>query len=144
MASDLHVAVATALRRDRQRYTRGRRTIIEILGVAERPLTLPEILERDGGLAQSSVYRNLTVLERAGAVHRVVTSDEHARYELAEGFAEHHHHLICVACGSVEDFLTPPRIEQMLDRAMTEIGHETGFDPSHHRLDMVGICGDCA
>jgi len=144
VASDLHVAVATALRRDRQRYTRGRRTIIEILGVAERPLTLPEILERDGDLAQSSVYRNLTVLERAGAVHRVVTSDEHARYELAEGFAEHHHHLICVACGSVEDFLTPPRIEQMLDRAMTEIGRETGFDPSHHRLDMVGICGDCA
>lgn len=117
---------------------------MEILHGAERPLTIPEILRRDGGLAQSSVYRNLAVLERARTVHRVVTSDEHARYELAEGLAEHHHHLICASCGSVEDFLTPPRIEQMLDRAMIEIGRETGFDPSHHRLDMVGTCGNCA
>ena len=35
-------------------------------------------------LAQSSTYRNLVVLEEVRVVHRIVTSDDHARYELTE------------------------------------------------------------
>lgn len=143
MTADIHLSVAAALQRDGQRYTRGRRLLVEIIAGAERPLTIPEILRRDGGLAQSSVYRNLAVLEDAGAVHRVVTSDEHARYELTEALDEHHHHLICAGCGRVDDYRIPPRVEEMLDHATAEISRETGFGATHHRLDLVGRCGSC-
>ena len=144
MPSDLHVTVASELRKEGQRYTTARRALVDILDEAGRPLTIPEILRRGRRLPQSSVYRNLAVLEQAGVVRRVVTSEEHARFELAEDLSEHHHHLICASCGRVEDFVTPPRIERMLDRAMNEVTDETGFAPTHHRLDLVGLCTRCA
>ncbi|MEJ7583892.1 MAG: transcriptional repressor, partial [Acidimicrobiales bacterium] len=95
MIDDFHANVATRLRADEQRYTRNRRAIVEVLERTDRPLTTSEI--RNGrGLAQSSVYRNLTVLEAAKVVHRIISSDEFARFELAEDLTDHHHHhLIC-------------------------------------------------
>lgn len=140
---DLHPTVAQELRRDGQRYTPVRRLLVDILVAADGPLTIPEILRRGRRLAQSSAYRNLAVLERAGVVHRVVTSEEHARYELAEELAGHHHHLICASCGRVEDFVTPPRMERLLDRTMSEVASDAGFSPTHHRLDLVGLCERC-
>lgn len=141
---DLHPTVAQELRLGGQRYTPVRRLLVDILVEADGPLTIPEILRRGSRLAQSSVYRNLAVLERARVVRRVVTSEEHARYELAEELAGHHHHLICASCGRVEDFETPPRVERALDRTMSEVASGAGFSPTHHRLDLVGLCERCS
>ena len=57
--------MATKLAEIGQRFTAGRRAIVESLVHAQRPLSIPEILENTSGLAQSSAYRNLTVLENA-------------------------------------------------------------------------------
>jgi hypothetical protein len=81
-------------------------------------VTIPEILERRGDLAQSSVYRSVAVLEQAGLVQRVVSSDEWVRFELAEDLPEHHHHVICSACGLVRDFTVPERWECSIDQAL--------------------------
>lgn len=91
---DLHTTVADRLAGGDQRYTANRRAVVEVLEKSDRPLTIPEILEHRSGLAQSSLYRNLAVLEETGVVHRVHSSDDFARYELAEDLAGHHHHLI--------------------------------------------------
>jgi Fur family ferric uptake transcriptional regulator len=139
--SDLHDTVAGRLRRDGQRYTGNRRALVDLLSGG--PLTIPEVLARDRRLAQSSTYRNLAVLERAGVVHRIVTSDEYARYELAEDLTEHHHHLICSSCGSVADFTVSPQLERSLTRAFERVAGETGFRASAHRLDLVGVCATC-
>lgn len=141
---DLHPTVAQELRQDGQRYTPVRRLLVDILVEADGPLTIPEILRRGRRLAQSSVYRNLAVLERADVVHRVVTSEEHARYELAEELSGHHDHLICASCGRVEDFVAPPGVERALDRTMSEVASDAGFSPTHHRLDLVGLCDRCS
>jgi Fe2+ or Zn2+ uptake regulation protein len=144
MASDLHAIASARLRKDGQRYTSRRRAVVDLLDAADQPLTIPQLLERDAGLAQSSAYRNLAVLERAGVVHRIVTSDEYARYELAEDFTEHHHHLICSTCGDVTDFTVTPALEADLETALAKVGRRTGFRIEHHRLDLVGTCSDCA
>ena len=94
-------------------------------------------------LAQSSAYRNLAVLERAGVVHRIVAAGEFARYELAEDLTEHHHHLICATCGDVRDFTVSPELEGDLDRALGRIARQHGFSADHHRLDLVGTCSAC-
>ena len=143
MAEDLHAAVASRLRDDDQRYTGNRRALIEVLEGAERPLTITEII-RQRPLAQSSVYRNLTVLENAKVVHRVTSTDEFARYELAEDLTDHHHHhLICSACGAVADFTVSEQLERTLEKAMGRVEEATGFQPEHHRLDLVGVCANC-
>jgi len=82
--SDLDRLAATRLRAVEQRYTSNRKDLLHLLAAMAGPATIPEILEQRSGLAQSSVYRNLAVLEQAGLVQRIVTSDEWARFELAE------------------------------------------------------------
>ena len=67
MADDLHPAIAARLDDDGQRYTSGRRRLVEVLVDAGRPLTAAEVLV-EGDLAQSSAYRNLAVLEACGVV----------------------------------------------------------------------------
>ena len=141
---ELHSTAADRLRGDGQRYTTQRRSLVELLTEVDQPLTIPQLLERQPGLAQSSAYRNLAVLERAGVVHRIVTSDEFARYELAEDLTHHHHHLICSACGDVTDFEVSAAVEQELESALAKVAKRTGFQVRTHRLDLVGTCPTCS
>lgn len=136
--------VATLLREADQRYTDGRRRLVAALQAGEGPLTMSQIVEADDTLAQSSVYRNLTILEEVGIVTRIVTNGDFARYELAENLTEHHHHLICTSCGDVTDFSLSGRVETTLDRALAESATKAGFTPSAHRLDLLGTCADCS
>lgn len=135
--------VATRLAGVSQRLTGTRRAIVEALAAADRPLSIPEILESSQGLAQSSVYRNLALLERAGVVARVVTTDEWARYELSEELTGHHHHLMCSKCGAVNDVRVPDDVEADLDRALAVLAERAGFALQHHRLDLIGVCSAC-
>jgi Fur family transcriptional regulator, ferric uptake regulator len=137
-------AVATRLRDVGQRLTANREVLLSALTTAPRPLTIPEIRDVHPDLAQSSVYRNLVVLEEAGVVHRVVGADEFARWELAEDLAGHHHHLICATCGRVEDVPASAGLERSVAAAAAAITRATGFRTQHHRLDLVGVCATCA
>jgi Fe2+ or Zn2+ uptake regulation protein len=144
MALDVHATATARLRADGQRYTVGRRALVAALVGAERPLTIPQLLDTGNGLTQSSVYRNLAVLERAAVVHRIVTADDFARYELAEDLTEHHHHhLICSRCGDVTDFTLPGPLEDELDAAAAKVARRTGFSVDRHQLDLVGTCPTC-
>lgn len=141
MNDDLHGTVGRRLQQRGQRYTTGRRDLVSLLADTERPLGIPDILERDPALSQSSLYRNLHVLEHAGVVRRLVTpTDAGARFELAEDLTSHHHHLVCHSCGRIEDF-EPSR---ELEDALGELTTRGGFRTDHHRLDLVGICADCS
>jgi Fe2+ or Zn2+ uptake regulation protein len=139
----VHRTAAERLRGEAQRYTAGRRAIVDALAEAPRPLTIAELLQRAPTLKQSSTYRNLAVLEQARIVHRVIGSDDAARFELTEELAGHHHHLICSSCGDVADFIVDSSLEELLSQAMQRVGRATGFHPEHHRFDLVGTCASC-
>jgi Fe2+ or Zn2+ uptake regulation protein len=143
---DVHDQVVRRLRAEDLRYTPGRRAIVDVLGAAERPLTVPEILERSAPRAVplSSAYRNLTALVEAGVAHRVAGTDDHGRYELAEDLAGHHHHLLCDTCGVVTDIATSPRLERALAEAGRVAGEEAGFEVTGHRIDLLGRCRACS
>jgi Fur family transcriptional regulator, ferric uptake regulator len=144
MMPDLHVVVAGRLRVAGQRYTSKRRALVEIVADAGQPLSIPDIISGRRGLAQSSVYRNLAVLEQARVVRRIVTGEDFARFELAEDLSEHHHHLVCSNCGGVEDVALPRTLERRMEGALTEVAVSAGFTPAAHRLDVIGTCRDCA
>lgn len=143
-SSDLHHAVAGRLRGAGQRYTPGRRRLVDLLAAHGDPMTLPELLAEDATLAQSSAYRNLAVLEQVGAVTRIVTSGGFASYELAEDLTgHHHHHLVCSGCGDVSDFSLAPDVEAELERVLAAAARAARYRVEHHRLDLVGRCGSC-
>ncbi len=143
MATDLHGQVSARLRQVDQRYTPVRRTVVEVLADAARPVTIPEIMEADERLAQSSVYRTLAVLEQAGVVHRFPGPAGFARHELAEDLTEHHHHLVCTRCGVVEDLPASRRLERTVAKAVEEAASDAGFRCQSHRLDLLGVCARC-
>src|SRR5438874_11071168 len=117
--------------------------MVEALVAADRPVTTGELVAGGPGLPQSTTYRSLAVLEQAGVVHRVMAGDEFARFELGEELTgRHHHHLVCVSCGSVEDFDAPPRVERGLADTIGRLTTATGFRAHGHRLDVLGTCGN--
>jgi hypothetical protein len=62
---DLHGVAERRLRRVDQRYTSGRRAIIELLVNAGHPVSIGDIADRLPGLPRSSAYRHLTDLQAA-------------------------------------------------------------------------------
>ncbi len=115
---ELEAEAASLMRRAGQKFTSGRRSMLDALVKLGRPATIPELLAVTPGLAMSSAYRHLTVLEQAGVVRRIILGgDDHARFELAEVLTEHHHHhLICSRCGAVDDFTVPAKLERAVER----------------------------
>lgn len=143
MGSPLHDAVELRLAAFDQRYTPMRRTLVDVLAVAGRPLTVPEILDLVPELPQSSAYRNVTILIDAGVARRVASTGDHWRVELAEEIAGHHHHLVCAACGAVEDVEAPAVLERALGETARAIAAGRGFEVHEHRLDLLGVCAGC-
>jgi len=144
MSKDPHETVAALLAADEQRYTSGRRTLVDALVSAGRPLTISDVLASAPSLPQSSAYRNLAILEEAGVVHKVVTNEEFARYELAEDLTEHHHHLVCTSCGAIEDIDIPGALERGIERAVGTLAEDSDFTHVSHRLDLMGLCPNCS
>jgi Fe2+ or Zn2+ uptake regulation protein len=144
VSADVHLTATARLRSAGHRYTGRRRRLIEILANAGHPMSIPDILADASDLKQSSVYRNLADLEQAGVVRRVTTDEEFGRYELAEDLIGHHHHLVCSNCGTIRDVDVPPDVERTLDRALDRIAKRAGFARVSHRLDLLGLCADCA
>ena len=141
--AETHELVSARLHEAGQRYTKGRRELVELLVSASRPATIPEMLEFRPRLTQSSLYRNMADLESVGIVRRVVGIDDPTRYEFSEDIIGRHHHTICTVCSTVDDFFMPAEDERSLKTSLDKALGTSGFQPSTHRLDVFGTCPDC-
>ena len=140
----IHATVAERLNHAEARYTKRRRALVDVLANASQPLTVEEI-QAASAAPQSSVYRNLTVLEEAHLVHRLTNNNsDYARYELAEDLLGHHHHLACATCGTMTDIVLPNQLEADLDRVLALLARKQRFTIDGHRLDIIGTCATCA
>ncbi len=140
---EIHTAVFDLLHNAGQRYTDKRRVIVDILIQAGKPMLITDILLQAKSVPQSTLYRNLLVLEESKAVVRVVTSSESGCYELAEHLMGHHHHMVCAQCGSVSDVLVPEQLEHELEKALAKVARREGFSIDRHQLDLIGRCKNC-
>ena len=123
------------------RITRGRRLILDALSGAERPLSpyaLHDLLANRGEAVDTvSIYRTLETLETHGLAHRVATSGGYLPCRL-EDHPGCHHHLICRACGRVDEVDCPGihEVERDVTRA-------SGFLIERHVVEFVGLCPAC-
>ena len=74
---------------------------------------------------------------------RIVTTQDHARYELSERVGHHHHHLVCSDCGDIADFTLPASLEEAIDAALLRAAKNHGYRADGHRLDLTGTCPQC-
>jgi Fe2+ or Zn2+ uptake regulation protein len=144
LMSDVHPIARRQMTAAGHVYTRGRQALVDLLAGIGAPATIPMIMERSADLVQSSLYRNLAVMEQAGVVTRVDVGDTKSYYELSELVTDdHHHHLVCNRCTAVVDVSLPARAEQNIERALDDAARDAGFELTDHRVDIIGICPDC-
>jgi Fe2+ or Zn2+ uptake regulation protein len=143
MTDDLHAEIVDRLRRVNQRYTGGRRAIVEVLASVGHPVSIDDIAKLLPDLPRSSAYRHLLDLQTAGIVRRVAANDEFTRFELAEDLTEHHHHFLCTNCGQVSDITPSVSLEHTITQQLDRLAESQGFQPHSHRRDVLGLCASC-
>jgi Fe2+ or Zn2+ uptake regulation protein len=141
--NEIHDHVAMLMKSAGQRYTTKRKDIVGAMVTLGQPAGIAELLRLVDDLPQSSLYRNLTVLQDAGVVARVMSSQDGGLYELAEHITGHHHHLLCSQCGVVKDVVVPDALENDLDTTLAKLAKREGFALDRHRLDLIGRCASC-
>jgi Fur family ferric uptake transcriptional regulator len=127
------------------RYTAGRRTVVAALAAADGPRSAAELHRAIGdAVPLSSLYRTLTVLQEADVVVPHFGVQGLTRFELAEWLAGHHHHLICISCGAVDDIDLPPAYERRVQTLVDDISSMAAFTPAGHAVEIEGRCARCA
>jgi Fur family ferric uptake transcriptional regulator len=131
------------LRRAGYRSGGARTAVVELLGQEHCCLTAQEIFDRlrsDGrAVGIASVYRVLDLLVGMRLVLRVDVGGGVARYEAAHPGGEHHHHLVCDACGTVVAFEDAP-----LEDALERLAGRLGYSVDGHDVVLRGACPDCS
>lgn len=95
------------------------------------------LMSEDVDIGLATVYRVLMQFEQAGILVRSQFDGSKAVFELNDG--DHHDHLICTACGKVEEFSDP-----VIETRQHTVADEHGFVLESHTMLLYGICPDCA
>jgi Fur family ferric uptake transcriptional regulator len=119
--------------------------VLDVLAVSQAPLSVAQIHRRlgDGQANVVSVYRTVNLLVRMRLVRHTDTGRTGSRYELAEEFTGHHHHLICDRCGRIEDVAGCLVPDEALAALNESIQRARQFRMTAHELRLFGICGSC-
>ncbi len=89
-------------------------------------------------MTREEVREALDIFCRFGFAQVKSFQDDRPRYEHRH-LGDHHDHMICTRCGAVEEFVNPE-----LERLQREIARERGFVNLQHRLEIYGLCSECA
>ncbi len=122
------------------RSTEQRKLIVATFFETEAHATIEELLARvrefEPRVGYATVYRTMKMLSEGGMANELHFGDGATRYEIADDDA-HHDHLICEDCGLIVEF-EEPLIEELQER----IAVQHGFQLSHHKHELYGLCTD--
>ncbi|MGH7335142.1 MAG: Fur family transcriptional regulator [Candidatus Rokuibacteriota bacterium] len=127
------------------RFTGPRRAVVDVLVAQAAPMSVAEIYARLESRRANvvSVYRTVNLLCELGLLRVADTSKGTQRFELAEQFIGHHHHLVCQECGNVEDLDGCLLEEDVLDTLRQRVRRSRSFRLTGHDLKLFGICRRC-
>lgn len=128
------------------RLTPQRQLILAVLiGTTKQdgqPLSAEEILVqvhvRYPGVSLDTVYRTLSTLKKAGLVTEVNFRDDCRRFELTMQ-GEHHHHLVCMGCGTTCEVPFCP-----VDYLARVQASYPDFEIEDHSFTLYGYCKKCS
>jgi Fur family transcriptional regulator, ferric uptake regulator len=121
--------------------TRQRDLILDCFLSSDRHMSIEELYlklrAKHQNIGYATVYRTLKLFAEAGIAREMQFGDGQTRYEhLGEG--EHHDHLVCTRCGSIEEFEN-----ETIEALQAEVAANRGFLIERHRLELYGVCGKC-
>lgn len=123
------------------RATRQRAAIADLLDELDdfrSAQDLHDALRRRGeGIGLTTVYRTLQSMAESGLVDVLRTDTGESVYRRCS--ADHHHHLVCRACGATVE-IQGGHVEAWA----ADVAREHGFSDISHTIEIFGVCGDCA
>lgn len=137
----------TLLRQNGLKVTIQRIRILEALeSRPDKHLTAEEIYEcvrnQIPEIGIATVYRTILLLTELNLIDKLDLGDGYARYEIGHQgsmeHAHHHHHLICLNCGTVLTFQ-----DDLLEVLEHRIKDTMDFDVVDHEVKLYGYCKDC-
>jgi Fur family transcriptional regulator, ferric uptake regulator len=93
------------------------------------------VVRRLPKISLGTVYRNLDLLTKSGAIQKLEFGSEEARFD---GNLTPHYHIRCVKCGHVDDIHHPP-----LDLLGGVTDDFNGYHVLGHRVEFFGLCPKC-
>jgi Fur family transcriptional regulator, ferric uptake regulator len=96
-----------------------------------------ELRRRGEGIGLTTVYRTLQQMAAVGAVDTLRTDTGESVYRRCS--EDHHHHLVCRACGSTVE-VQGGQVEAWA----AEVAREHEFSDVSHTIEIFGLCGTCA
>jgi Fur family transcriptional regulator, peroxide stress response regulator len=87
-------------------------------------------------MSVATVYNNLKVFIEIGLVRELTYGDSSSRFDAD---MTEHYHALCEECGKISDFEYP----SLTDVELLAAG-KTGFRVFGHRLEVYGVCPECA
>ena len=124
--------------------TRPRILLLEILLQHKGPLRVEDVIKlSEGKLALSSLYRIINFLKSSNLISEFQTQDNTKVIELSDLKDNHHHHVFCQTCGSVEDFELNEMTEISLQKEIKKIESLNNISVLSHSLELLSICNPC-
>jgi Fur family ferric uptake transcriptional regulator len=124
---------------DQVRVTRQRRAVLDAVDAQRGAFTAVQVYDRarrsEPTLGLATVYRTIELLRSTGSLRPLSGAGEGAYVRCHTG---HHHHLVCVSCGSVEE------TELCGAPSASVLRRRHGFHAQTHELDVYGLCARCA
>ena len=134
----------TTLRKAGLKATLPRIKILEFLEkTEERHLSAEDIykamLAENEEVGLATIYRVLTQFEAAGMVVRHHFEGDRSLFELGtNNGVNHHDHLVCERCGSIQEFF-----DEVIESTQVKVAERFGFKILDHSLHIQGICAAC-
>ena len=134
-AKDVQTDVVVLLEDRGHRVTGPRRSVIRLLDRRPEGACAEELAAALPGVGRATVYRTLKLLLETGIVCKLSTSNG-AKYSLAR--VGHHHHTVCVRCGTVGDFR-----DATIERLLRGLGDDIAGEIVGHRIEIDIVCQAC-
>lgn len=124
------------------RATPGRLALAVYFERKHQPVGTPELskqfVPRVFDLA--TLYRTLAAFEEKQLIRSTPIDARFASYEWVEDASQHHHHLVCVACGLIEE-IPPCDLESMEKKVLAKAPRFSRV--TSHSLEFFGTCRTC-
>ena len=125
------------------KHSYNRQLILELLESQDNHLSATtvhhQLAIRGHKLALSTTYSNLDALNEAGLIGEVYSTQGERLFERR---TELHHHLLCKACGKVQDLAAGALSEACL-RDLEKQAGAAGWQPLPLQLTFIGRCPEC-
>jgi len=134
------------------RMTVPRQSILDVLSRTSEHLSAEEVYmavhKVYPNVGLTTIYRTLELLVNMGMVFKFDFGDGRARYELNYGSEDkkynHHHHLVCINCQKVIDYVDFIDDEvELLKKTERGLSKKYNFKIMKHILQFYGLCKEC-